>query len=157
MLSKYFFTKSVVQKTIIVATCVTTMSIPVAALAWNNPQSEKYGCGNNCGIPTITQILTQTPSETPTATPKPKCGCHTTPTVTPQITTIVVTATPTPTPNTPTINVVVEAANVTPTPVPPKVQPVKKAQTLPKTGSETDILFGLFSLIPVGLKLRRMK
>lgn len=127
-------------------------------------------------------ILTQQPTETPTITPKPKCGCHATPTpkatvtptpsetlsITPSPTvtpTILLTPTvtpeqkTTPTPNNPIITIIVQATNekATPTPTPPKVESAPKAQTLPKTGNETNILFGLASLIPLGLKLRKLK
>ncbi|HSW87645.1 MAG TPA: hypothetical protein VLG12_00610 [Candidatus Saccharimonadales bacterium] len=114
-------------------------------------------------VPTPTCEETPTPTVTPTETPTATPTVTVTPTVTPSVTvtptpiTVVVTATPTPTPNTPTINVVVQAASVTATPEAPKVQAAPKTQELPKTGAETDILFGLLSLIPVGLKLRKMK
>ncbi len=114
--------------------------------------------------PTPTCVVTPTPTETPTPTITPTETLTVTPTVTitPTPITVVITATPTPvsptpTPNTPTINVVVQAASVTAAPEAPKVQQAPKTQELPKTGAETDILFGLLSLIPVGLKLRRMK
>lgn len=96
--------------------------------------------------PTETPCITETPTETPTETVTPT----ETPTITPTPTPVVVTATPTPNN---TITVVVQSATATA----PTVQAAPKVQELPKTGAETDILFGLLSLIPVGLKLRKMK
>lgn len=137
-------------------------------LTWSNGQSgsdtrsEGYS-SVTCEMPTPSETpsptppcdsMTPTPTETPTPSVTPTETPIETPTATPTAgptpTPVVVTATPTPNN---TITVVVQSASASA----PTVQPAPKTQELPKTGAETDILFGLLSLIPVGLKLRKMK
>lgn len=122
---------------------VTPTSIP-SATPTNEPSPTPTPTCEETTTPTVTPEVTETPTVTPTA------GPTATPTAGPTPTPIVVTATPAPTN---TITVVVQSSTATA----PTVQPAPKTQELPKTGAETDVLFGLLSLLPVGLKLRKMK
>lgn len=137
----------------------------------------------NTPTPTPKPSATPTPTNAPTATPTPTTMPTATPTETPVPTqaTIAVatnvnqtngsnTATQNQNDNnnnTNNINITnnntssavveaqVEQATPTPTPEEVTVQPAPKPTELPKTGAETDVLFGLISLIPAGLKLRK--
>lgn len=134
------------------------------SLTWANGQSgsdsrtasyNSVSCQPN-PTPTPTQAPTPTITVTPTCTPTPTVTPTATPTVTPTETpSVTPTETPTPTPTPQTITVVVQSVEATPTPTLPQVQPAAPVTSMPGTGAETDVLFGLLSLIPAGLKLRK--